>query len=38
MFGDDFAIESMCKFWEEKGKANFNELNTAAMKAGFDLV
>ena len=38
MFSDDFAIESMCKFWEEKGKANFNELNTAAMKAGFDLV
>ena len=38
MFSDEFAIESMCKFWEEKGKANFNELNTAAMKAGFDLV
>jgi len=38
MFDEDFAIESMCKFWEEKGKGKLNALNTAAMKAGFELV
>ena len=38
LFDEDFAIESMCKFWEEKGKGKLNDLNIAAMKAGFELI
>jgi len=36
LFDRDYSIQSMCRFFEEKGKGEFNELNIKAMQAGFD--
>jgi len=38
LFDEDYSIRTMCRFFEEKGKGEFNELNIKAMRAGFDAV
>ena len=38
LFDEKYAIDTMCKFFEEKGKGKLNELNSKAMQAGFDAV
>ena len=38
LFDPDYAINTMCQFFEEKGKGKFNVLNVKAMQAGFDAV
>lgn len=38
LFDEDYAVDTMCQFFEEKGKGKFNELNVKAMRAGFRAV
>lgn len=38
LFEEDYAVETMCKMFEEKGKGKFNAANIAAMKKGFEAV
>ncbi|MCI8474023.1 MAG: ferredoxin [Oscillospiraceae bacterium] len=38
LFDPDYAVATMCQFFEEKGKGKFNDLNVKAMQAGFDAV
>lgn len=38
LFSEEYAIETMCAFFEEKGKGKFNHLNIEAMKAGFNAI
>jgi len=38
IFEEEYAIETMCKFFDEKGKGNYNKLNVQAMRAGFAAV
>lgn len=38
LFEPEYAIKTMCQFFEEKGKGKFNDLNIKAMQVGFDAV
>lgn len=38
LFDEDYAMQTMFKFFEEKGKGKYNELNRLALQAGFDAV
>ena len=38
IFDEEYAIETMCMFFSEKGKGKLNELNIKAMRAGFAAV
>lgn len=38
IFDEEYAEKTMCKFFEDKGKAKFNPLNVKALRAGFEAV
>ncbi|MBQ9535401.1 MAG: 2-oxoacid:acceptor oxidoreductase family protein [Clostridia bacterium] len=38
LFDLDYAMDTMCKFFEDKGKGKFNEANRRAFQAGYDAV
>ncbi len=38
LFDDDYAIKTLCQFFEEKGKGKLNDINIKAIQAGFDAV
>ena len=38
LFDEEYAVETMCKMFEEKGKGKFNAANVAAMRKGFEAV
>ena len=38
LFDQEVSTETMCKFFEDKGKGKYNEANIRALKAGFDAV
>jgi len=38
LFDEDYAMDTMCQFFAEKGKGKYNDLNRLAMQAGYDAV
>lgn len=38
LFDEEFSIDTMCKFFEDKGKGKYNEANVKALRAGFEAI
>lgn len=38
LFDEQYAIDTLCQFFTEKGKGKLNDLNVAALKKGFEAI
>ena len=38
LFDEQYALDTMCQFFSEKGKGKFNDINSDAMKKGFEAI